>query len=133
MKKLLILVTMFIGYANAEIIELDCRFKDSNPLVLEGKEIEYQHLFTIDTKSNRMYDGMIEFILETQPHYYIAYPRYLFENNELLLTEKQIYPRSYWSYKINRENLNYWQRGHDSPTRLSNDSKCTIINRDNII
>ncbi|MDC0388549.1 hypothetical protein OAM53_00725 [Candidatus Thioglobus sp.] len=129
MKKLLILLALLNGFANAEIIELDCKHRAE----WDNREYDVEEKFTIDAKSKRMYQGEVVYILETQPHFYIAYNMVFFDNNELLLTEKQIYPRSYWSYKINRENLNYWQYGHDSPTRLLNDSKCTIINRDNII
>jgi hypothetical protein len=128
-KTILILITILTGYVNAEIIELDCKYRAT----WDGREYDAEQKFTIDTKSNRMYDGMIEFILETQPHYYIAYPRYLFENNELLLTEKQIYPTRLWKFKFNRENLNYHERGNMDTLRMLNDSKCTIGNKDNVI
>jgi len=131
MKKLLylLILTMLHSVSYAEIIELDCKYRTT----WDGREYDVEQKFTIDTKSNRMYNGMIEFILETQPHYYIAYPRYLFKNNELLLTEKQIYPTKLWNFKFNRENLNYHERGNMDILRMLNDSKCTISNRDNVI
>ena len=122
MKKILILLTIFTSSANAEIIELDCRY---TPFVINGKGMEYQHLFTIDTKSKRMYQHGGEYILKIQPHRYIAYTRYLFNNNQLLLTDKGVYPEE-WNYEINRENLSYLGRGILGPD-IQDDGKCKII------
>ena len=38
-----------------------------------------------------------------------------------------------WDYKFNREELTYFGKPNLIPSRLLDNSKCTVINRDNII
>jgi len=127
MKKLLILLTIFASSSHAETIDLDCTYKTN----WNGQPTTGTHSFSIDTRLKMMYGGGETYILEVQPHQYVAYPRYLFSNDELLLINKGVFPDREFHYIINREDLNYYGRGVLAPSYLG--GKCTVINRDNII
>ena len=129
MKKLLVLlIATFMISVNAEIIDLDCRYKEQH-LLEKDREVEFQYFFTIDANSKRMYEGSVEYILDIQPHFYIAYPRYLFDTSSLLLTEKKVYPYERWRYKIDRSRLFIYSRSRG----VISVGHCYIIKNNNKI
>ena len=133
MKKLLILLALLNGFANAEIIELNCAYTTDKPTYVDGGKKWYggRLLLTIDPESQRAYAGETKYILEVQPHFYILYHELFFNQNEIILMDKGVYPKN-WFYKINRESLSWFGKDKIRPNKNHN-GQCTITERKNII
>jgi len=129
MKKLLTLLTMIASFTHAEVINLDCHYKDNS--WNSKKIVEYQQKFTIDTQLKRLYEYETAHVLEIRPHHYIAYPLYLFSNDELLLTEKGIYPNGKIDYIFNRKHLGYYAKNR-APSRIMG-GQCTVVGGEDLL
>jgi len=127
MKKLLILLTMFIGYANAEIINLKC--SNPNSSVTIAIDAHEKVAWFVDVPL---------FVLEVTPKNIRGY-RYgefttdeLKETTNIMLTMRLgTFNKKATAFVINRSTLDFYSRSGIA-ANLKGHGKCTIINNNKI-